>query len=411
MSTPEQPLTRRQLRERSMTGPVTVPIANFDADARFDADGRAADAVDEAPVQDAQVDTPLVDAPVDETPDVEAPVGEVPLVETAVSDAWVEADSTSGAAENVDASVQPPDEAVTPAPVFASDDSFSRRLTRRQLREQEKIRTASVPVIAPPAGEPQIEAGAERVDLERVSVDETSPAEDEPPVDDVPAVAEAPSAPESSAEYAVLWAPEPVASAPSIVREAAPVSEWASEVVEARDDSESEDSTEPVVDPAFGASLLAAESRVAAAPLPPSFDEIVARGVTTSTSSTPSALILSQTPEFSLSGPLTGSGEMIVTGTLHLPEGLGSTGGDPLTADGKEADAVLFDRELPPASSPTPIAASAAISTVRGATDIIQPPAPEKGSRLVLTLAITAAVLAVAVIGAVILAVTTGVFG
>jgi hypothetical protein len=45
MSTPEQPLTRRQLRERSMTGPVTVPIANFDADARFDADGRAADAV------------------------------------------------------------------------------------------------------------------------------------------------------------------------------------------------------------------------------------------------------------------------------------------------------------------------------------------------------------------------------
>ena len=107
---------------------------------------------------------------------------------------------------------------------------------------------------------------------------------------------------------------------------------------------------------------------------------------------------------------MTATGEVLITGSMSLPDGLGSTGHATGTADGKETDAVLIDREIPAHSSPTPIAASAAISTVKGAQEIIRPPAPEKGSRLMLTLAITAGALALALVGVLILAFVTGVF-
>ena len=108
--------------------------------------------------------------------------------------------------------------------------------------------------------------------------------------------------------------------------------------------------------------------------------------------------------------PLTATGEVMITGTLNLPEGLGSLGHAPGVADGKEADAVLVDKELPAHSSPTPIAASAAISTVKQPGEIIKPPTPEKGGKLMMTLAITAGVLALALVGVLILAFATGVF-
>ena len=70
----------------------------------------------------------------------------------------------------------------------------------------------------------------------------------------------------------------------------------------------------------------------------------------------------------------------------------------------------LVDGEIPAHSSPTPIAASAAVSTVKTPGDIIKPPAPEKGSKLMMSLAITAGVLALALVGVLILAFVTGVF-
>jgi len=125
---------------------------------------------------------------------------------------------------------------------------------------------------------------------------------------------------------------------------------------------------------------------------------------------TPNALILSQTPETgSLSVPILGTGELIITGSYALPESFGSTGTSP-GSDGKDADAALMDGELPPASSPTPIAASAAISTIKSADEIIRPPAPEKGSRLIMTLAICAGALGLALATVLIFTVVNGVF-
>ncbi|MBU4465044.1 MAG: hypothetical protein KKH75_04265, partial [Actinobacteria bacterium] len=171
-----------------------------------------------------------------------------------------------------------------------------------------------------------------------------------------------------------------------------------------------EEAERPVVNPEFGASLLAAEPVTVA--LPASFDQLIAREASSTGSvSTPHALILSQTPSSGpMLGPIASTGEVLITGSLVLPEGLGSTGHTPGTTDGKEADAVLIDGELPAHSSPTPIAASAAISTIKSSEEIIRPPAPEKGSKLMLTLIITAGALALALVGVLIVALATGVF-
>jgi hypothetical protein len=158
----------------------------------------------------------------------------------------------------------------------------------------------------------------------------------------------------------------------------------------------------------FGAGLL--ESEQTHVELPPSFDQLLSRSSSGSLG-TSNALIMSQAPgSSSITSPVTATGEVLITGTLNLPEGLGSNGHAPGVADGKEADAVLIDGEIPAHSSPTPIAASAAISTVKNSGEIITPPTPEKGSKLMMTLAITAGVLALALVGVLILAFVTGVF-
>ena len=51
------------------------------------------------------------------------------------------------------------------------------------------------------------------------------------------------------------------------------------------------------------------------------------------------------------------------------------------------------------------------ISTIKSAEDIIKPPAPEKGSRLMLALVITAGALALALTGVLIVALVTGAIG
>jgi hypothetical protein len=124
--------------------------------------------------------------------------------------------------------------------------------------------------------------------------------------------------------------------------------------------------------------------------------------------SAPNALIFTPSPgEGSLSGPVASTGEILVTGSYELPQGIGSQGHALGTTDGKEVDSVLIDGELPPASSPTPIAASSAVSTIKPAGEVIRPPAPEKGNRLMVTLAIIAGGLALAIGVVLVIAFTT----
>lgn len=310
-------------------------------------------------------------------------------------------------------------------------------LTRRQARQQERIRTASVPVITP-----EVIAAHSASVATQVSVDDEAsqaPVADaavanaatEAPVDETATAAlrdlfgmpeTAPS--EVVPDEPVLEAPEP--SMPSAwVPVAADVEPDVVEQTDAATDRVAEPAAAPaaepaaapvaepvqpaperaIVNPMLGSAVIAGEP---ALELPPSFDQLLSRP-SSGSGGTPNALILPHTGDSPIAGPVSATGDVIVTGMYNLPEGLGSVGHAPGVADGKEVDAVLVDGELPAHSSPTPIAASAAVSTIKSAEDVIRPPAPEKGSRLMITLAITAGVLALALVGVLILAFVTGV--
>lgn len=376
MSTPDQPgtpaLTRKQMREIRNTGsnPVITPETAMQA------------AADPEPAPEP--------AP---APPAAPPVAVAPLAR---------------AAEPV----------VVPAAPIADEavDLEASPLTRRQARQQERIRTASVPVITPEVVAAHAAA---------------APAAAAPVIAPVTSL---PPAPEQSLTntglhdlFGIPTSPAPVAAPverePAVVGGSAESPSWTSQAFErtpwqpeeretATDSGpfpiavEEPEEERAVVSPLLGAGLLAGEP--VQADLPPSFDQLLSRS--TGSIATPNALILSQTPEGQLVGPVTATGEVLITGTFNLPEGLGSTGHAKGTTDGKEIDATLVDGELPSHSSPTPIAASAAISTVKTAGEVIRPPVPEKGSRLMMALAITAGALALALVGVLILAFATGVF-
>jgi len=373
MSTPEQPatpaLTRKQLRDIRNTGstPVVTP------DAHGETASEPAGAADNAPT----------------TPEQQPDVADGAAAED------VSLPATSQAAS------APLPRAAVPAPIHdlpgadASVDLGVSPLTRRQARQQERIRTASVPVITPEAAAAHAVDVAQQAEPVDSPVDAVplSPTIDAEPIS--PTTETEPPAPVSDAE--TTTAVGDTQSAAAVIFEVA-----------GADGGPETEQERAVVNPQFGAELLAGEPIDAA--LPPSFDQLISRSVTGSIG-TGNALILSQTPSAPpLVAPVTATGEVIITGSYNLPEGLGSTGHARGTADGKEVDAVLVDGELPAHSSPTPIAASAAISTVKNGGDIIKPPTPEKSGRLMLTLAITAGVLALALVGVLILAFVTGVF-
>lgn len=296
-------------------------------------------------------------------------------------------------------------------------------LTRRQAREQERIRTASVPVITPPGregpGETQIPVGAAAAAASGVhAAQQASPpphAVREPEVvTAVPSFVPVGETP-AGEEQAVAEGSAEVAEPAEDESDAPAAAEGAVEDVEAdavaevfaTSDEESAEEERPQLNPAFGSSVAATVSTTPE--FTPSFDDLVVGDSTGSQHSAPSALIFTQGPtEASLSGPVASTGEILVTGSYELPRGIGSQGHAAGT-DGKEIDAVLVDGELPATSSPTPIAASSAVSTLKPAGEVIRPPAPEKSNRLMLTLAIVAGGLAIVLAAALILAFATNV--
>lgn len=388
MTTPEQPanppLTRKQMREIRNTGSTPVITPEEMADAA---------------------------AGVGEVDDSSAPNASAPAAATAH-----ESVPTAVAVAPLPRPASPVAVPPAPGPDSAVDLGAS-PLTRRQARQQERIRTASVPVITPEVAAahtasmttPPAQAPAdarEEAPTTGVMHDLFGLATSSTPVTTAPQAADAPAVDAPAVDARVVDAPvvdAPFSQGAPDAAEAtdeadADVTEsvWPTDAPDARDDESDEKPKERVVNPMLGAGLLAGEPEHA--DLPPSFDQLLARS--TGAVSVPNALILSQAPEVApISGALSATGEVLITGTLNLPEGLGSTGHALGTADGKEVDATLIDGELPAHSSPTPIAASAAISTVKSAGDVIKPPAPEKGSKLVLALAIMAGALGLVLVG------------
>lgn len=380
MSTSDQqghgPLTRKQLREIRLTGSTPV----------ISAEEAAAAAAPKAP-----------SAP----PEPEAP-------------------------ESVEAVPAPP-EASAAVDTEGETSSGTTPLTRRQVRERERSATGSIAVgesdahdgavdgetaeeapLVEPASEPKNESPAPEAPDDDADVDDT--VEEDLPA---PVSASTPLAADGDDDAIVLEAADAPAAVAELGIDADSTDEHEDVLTDAADsdDVDIAEGERPTVNSAFGQGLLSddAETRK---PFSPSFDELLSVGDSTGSQHlAPNTLIFNPSPgDGSLSGPVASTGEILVTGSYELPKGLGSQGHAHGTTDGKDVDAVLIDGELPPASSPTPIAASAAVSTIKPAGEVIRPPAPEKGNKLMLILAIVAGGLALALGVSLIVAFTTNVF-
>jgi hypothetical protein len=395
MSTPDQPsqpLTRRRLRELKLTGQTPVITGEEPTQAAGGAEQPP------APVSEPAPTPPPEPAPVPETPATEAAnAPEAAKAEEAAALAAASAESTA-----------PP-----------VDAAFPRPLTRRAVRQ---LRTNEVPVVGEhdEATEPH-EANVAAIETVVVGENEASVVYE---VVEVPFAQPDAPAPDADRDGAAEQTPvaelvydEPHEPAPG--GEAARADEQFADrpvdtVYVAEDAPSAEESVapqRPTVAPAFGSTVLRAPAESGSAPS--SFEEILSHSTDSSGSATAaSTLILATDPgAMPLSAPIDATGEVLITSTHALPDGFGSRGHAAGTTDGKDVDVVLIDGELPLASSPTPIAASDAVSTSKSPAEVIRPPAPEKTHRLTLLLGITAGALGIALIGVVVAAFTTGVLG
>lgn len=156
---------------------------------------------------------------------------------------------------------------------------------------------------------------------------------------------------------------------------------------------------EPILAPLFQPN---SERDVAqAAPLGASFDDLISsRPVGSTDSSTTSALVLPAVPNSSDMGTaLDETGEVIITGSINLPSSMGSSGAPSAGIESNQLDALLDRSESENVEGDVaPVSASRAVSTTGTAGALVTP--PKRGTaNLPIILAISAGVLAVGVIG------------
>ena len=335
-------------------------------------------------------------------------------------------------------------------------------LTRRQARDLERVRTASVTIVPPlvePA-DPADSSASAPVSTESRGSEPIAPAE---PADLAPADSKPSKKPRTkkniaptSGDSAVEPAAAPVSSrlpafvpasagrsdviendesilpafdsddeAPAPKRtsfglpvtDSAPgLSAFTPETVEAESDDNESDDNEPRLSSSFGEAVLAPSTpkrEQLSTELEQPFDQIIARGLEEAGNGVgTSSLILPSMPSGDpFTGPLSAQGGVVVTGSIDIPSGNGSTGSHPHSFDKSDIDA-MFDEEdeSRPATAGTPVSASRAVSTHTATRDVITPPAPARSNRLLLILAITAGVLAVAVLTVIIVGIAAGAF-
>lgn len=374
------PLTRRQVREqeRLRTGSVAVPVTDGDS-ADHVAEQTVGEPHHEEPrAEEPQIEEPQAEEPQDEEPQAEEPQAEKPQ------------DEEPQAEEPQDEEPQAEERSA----IVAGLPDFSAPAAGRDL---------STPAADDTAGDDD--------DIDDEIVIEPVRASDA--ADSVGAVPlEVVDEPAGAEQTESVDGQDDVAAVLGIDVESSP--DETDDVLADADDADDDDVVQdprPTVNPAFGEGVLT-DAPDPRAPFRPSFDELLTVGDSTgSQHSAPNALIFTPSPgDGSLSGPVASTGEILVTGSYELPQGLGSQGHAHGTTDGKDIDAVLIDGELPPASSPTPIAASSAVSTIKPAGEVIRPPAPEKGNKLTLVLTIIVGGLALALAVALVVAISTNVF-
>jgi hypothetical protein len=130
------------------------------------------------------------------------------------------------------------------------------------------------------------------------------------------------------------------------------------------------------------------------------FDQLMNQGVSAGgIPTTTNALILPSIPHHgNTSGPLTSTGEIMITGSIDLPRSLGETGVHPDVYDSSEMDRMLDQLdEGGHRSGIAPVSASRAVSTHASTRGVMAPP-KQRGLSLPTVLTVTVGVLAVGVL-------------
>lgn len=141
------------------------------------------------------------------------------------------------------------------------------------------------------------------------------------------------------------------------------------------------------------------------------FEDLLGSSMATTGQITTSSLIIPVAPAQAEAGATSNStGEILITGTIDLPRGLGSSGQDPNHFDGAGIDRLIEGDELPASvTAASPVAASKAVSS-HGSTRDVVPATTNQSNKLLMTLAIAAAVLAAGVIAVLIIGFLGGAF-
>ena len=123
---------------------------------------------------------------------------------------------------------------------------------------------------------------------------------------------------------------------------------------------------------------------------------------------TTSALVMPSMLEHPIGGPITGTGDILLTGSVSLPQSLSMTGAHPSQLDESHLDHLLDpgDQQVSNTGS-TPVRAATAVSTHPAAGGIIPPKKP-RGTRGFTVLIIAASAMALLVVGLLVAGFVTG---
>ncbi len=423
-SRPEPVLTRRQMRELGIGGFVTSPSENDEAERAAAASAPAQPAVapveavhaEEAPVEAVPADeAPLADALVEDGPVEDAPVQDAPVQDLSVQEAvGIERPRfrDRGHRATVDPELER-EEALRAQELAQESTGSAQTAASAPERAPEPPALVEPPVRllftgAIPVKNPSAPIVAESTPVESSPIELIST-----PVFSIDSVGEP--------EVVIAELESPPSKAPAFEDLLFP----SGDANENASEPERSDAVPTTFDVFLGApdaptpNVADAGTAVAAAEgtyVPPighwstqaliDDDEQVqentfARDVgATSGAITTSALVLPSMPTGEdMMGPLSGTGEILITGSINLPSSMGSTGVHPARYDHSDVDALLEadDREDSDPES-APVRAIRAVSTNTASGDVINSMKPQKASRLPLILIVSAAVMAVGVV-------------
>ncbi|MBF4579796.1 hypothetical protein [Frigoribacterium sp. VKM Ac-2530] len=403
----EQPLTRRQIRERERAREAGRAVA----------EGTAGGAP-------ASGSTPASAA---------APASTSTPASTPVPATLVPASAPQAAGTPVSAAPVPASAPTPPPASVAGPDG----LTRRQMRAQRAEQTgpsAPVPLQAPgPEPRRRLVDALSTVDEIVAPLDESAPASARQSVGDdssvVPSVAADGDDDGRVPGPRRTGQPTPASSGPAVAPTSAP-SVFPLDLSASRPGSASTpDGDDPAAAPGSAGSPAAAavaEPAPASVPEPSGFvppvghwttqsdepddDTAPGRALGTHTGQT-NALILTDQQVADVTGALNATGEIIITGSIDLPRSLGATGSQ-ARIDNSDIDRLLEQGDAESAETDAaPVRASRAISTHTSTRSVVLAASQPASSKLPLILGIGGGVLGAGIIGVVIAGFATGILG